>query len=274
MKSALDGRSIGEVTNSTVPIQLRVSGNSETIQFLLITSLHVPVVLGFSWLQKHNPVIDWNTSSILGWSPFCLSHCLQAAQTSSSHLPRDVSNTVDVSAIPTEYHVLLEVFSKARATSFPPHCPYACLIDLLPGITPPLGRLYSLSGPETKAIEDSLATGAVRPSASAVGACFFFVEIKDKTLRPCIDYQGLNDIAVKNLYPLPLLSSAFEPLQGATMFSKLDLRNAYHLVRIHEGDEWKTAFNTASGLFEKRVMRFGLTPLFSRLWSPMCSGIC
>ena len=58
--------------------------------------------------------------------------------------------------------------------------------------TPPRGRLYSLSGPETKAmeeyIEESLATGAVRPSASPAGAGFFFVEKKDKTLRPCIDY--------------------------------------------------------------------------------------
>ena len=55
---------------------------------------------------------------------------------------------------------------------------------------------------------------------------------KDKSLRPCIDYRGLNDITLKNRYPLPLLSSTFEMLQGATVFSKLDHRNAYHLVRI------------------------------------------
>lgn len=82
---------------------------------------------------------------------------------------------------------------------------------------------------------------------------------KDKSLRPCIDYWGLNQITVKNKYPLPLLSSAFELLQGMTVFSKLDLRNAYHLVRIREGDEWKTAFNTPLGHFEYLVMPFGLT---------------
>ena len=82
---------------------------------------------------------------------------------------------------------------------------------------------------------------------------------KDKTLRPCIDYRGLNDVTVKNRYPLPLISSAFELLQGATIFTKLDLRNAYHLVRIREGDEWKTAFNTSSGHYEYLVMPFGLT---------------
>ncbi len=64
---------------------------------------------------------------------------------------------------------------------------------------------------------------------------------------------------MKNTYPLPLMSSAFERLQGAVFFTKLDLRNAYHLVRIREGDEWKTAFNTPRGHFEYRVLPFGLS---------------
>jgi hypothetical protein len=93
-------------------------------------------------------------------------------------------------------------------------------------------------------IEDSLAAGCIRPSASPAGAWFFFVE-KDKTLRPCMDYRGLNDITVKNRYPLPLIASTYEPLQESTVFSKLDLRNTYHLVRIWEGDEWKTASSQA-----------------------------
>ncbi len=70
-------------------------------------------------------------------------------------------------------------------------------------------------------------------------------------MRPCIDYRGLNDITVKNRYPLPLMSAA-------KVFTKLDLRNAYHLVRIKERDEWKTAFNTPIGQFEYRVLPFGL----------------
>lgn len=82
---------------------------------------------------------------------------------------------------------------------------------------------------------------------------------KDGSLCPCIDFRGLNTITVKNSYPLPLLNSAFTPLQGATIFTTLDLRSAYHLVRIREGDEWKTAFNTPLGHFEYLVMPFGLT---------------
>lgn len=108
-------------------------------------------------------------------------------------------------------------------------------------------------------INDSLSAGLIRPSSSPAGAGFFFVEKRDKTLRPCIDYRGLNDNTVKNCYPLPLISSAFELLQGATIFTKLDFRNAYHLVCIREGDEWKTAFNTAAGHYEYLIMPFGLT---------------
>ena len=96
-----------------------------------------------------------------------------------------------------------------------------------------------------KYIGESLAAGLIRPSSSPAGAgFFFFVGKKDGSLRPCIDYRGLNAITVKNRYPIPLISSAFATLQKARFFTKLDLRNAYYLIRIREGDEWKTAFNT------------------------------
>lgn len=110
-----------------------------------------------------------------------------------------------------------------------------------------------------KYITEARAAGLIRPATSPFGAVFFFVEIKDKTPCPCIDFRGLNDITIKNRYPLPLLTSAFELLHGATIFSKLDLCNAYHLVRIRKGDEWKTAFNTHLGHFEYLVMPFSLT---------------
>ncbi|KAF7647357.1 hypothetical protein LDENG_00173640 [Lucifuga dentata] len=158
---------------------------------------------------------------------------------------------------------LKRVFSKSRAVSLPPHRPYDCCIELLPGTSPPRGRLFSLSLPEREAmdkyINDSLTAGIIRPSSSPAGEGFFFVERKDKSLHPCIDYRGLNNIMVKNRYPLLLMSSAFELLQDAKFFTKLDLSNAYHLVRIREGDEWKTAFNTPSGHYEYLVMPFGLT---------------
>lgn len=144
--------------------------------------------------------------------------------------------------------------------SLPPHQPFDCAIDLLPCTPVPKGRLDSLTGPDRAAMADyissSLKAGIIRLSSSPAGAGFFLVGKKDGTLRPCIDYSPLNDITVKNHYPLPLISSAFELLQSATVFTKLDLRN--HLIRIRQGDEWKTGFNTPSGHYEYLVMPFGL----------------
>lgn len=189
--------------------------------------------------------------------------CLKAASPPSALVSSEQPVSADLSNVSPVYNDLAEVFQKDRAQSLPPHRPYDCTIDLLPGTTLPTSCLYSLSLPEQEAMEryitESLAAGIIRASSSPVVAGFFFVEKKDKTLRPCIDHRGLNNITVKNKYPLPFLTSAFELLQGATIFSKLDLRNAYHSVRIRKGDEWKTAFNTHLGHFEYLVMPFGLT---------------
>lgn len=83
---------------------------------------------------------------------------------------------------------------------------------------PPKGRLFSLSETRTmeRYIHDSLVAGIIQPSSSPAGAGFFFVGKKDKSLRPCIDYRGLNDITIKNRYPLPHISSAFELLEEVT----------------------------------------------------------
>lgn len=260
---ALNGTHFCSITYVTEPVILRVSGNHvETISFYAMDNSLDDLVLGLPWLQLHNPQVNWKNGSILTWSAHCHAACL-----ASAHLPvfsQSLSEeNIDLSGVPPEYLDLRQAFSKARASSLPPHRPYDCGIDLLPGTIPPKGRIYSLSPPEREAMEkyisESLAAGLIRPSSSPAGAGFFFVEKKDKSLRPCIDYRGLNAITVKNRYPLPLMSTAFELLQDARVFTKLDLRNAYHLVRIRQGDEWKTAFNTPTGHYEYLVLPFGLT---------------
>ncbi|KAI2644119.1 Transposon Tf2-9 polyprotein [Labeo rohita] len=260
---ALNGQTLPTITTITEPITLTVSGNHcESISFYILDSPHAPVVLGHPWLIKHNPRIDWQLRSVSEWSIKCHESCLVSACPSVSEFVLQ-EKAADLCNVPAEYLDLKEVFSKSRAASLPPHRPYDCAIELLPGTSPPKGKLYSLSIPEREAMEkyisDSLAAGFIRPSSSPAGAGFFFVGKKDGSLRPCIDYRGLNNITVKNTYPLPLISSAFERLQGASIFTKLDLRNAYHLVRIRRGDEWKTAFNTPRGHFEYLVMPFGLS---------------
>uniref|UniRef100_A0A8C6PCB6 Gypsy retrotransposon integrase-like protein 1 n=1 Tax=Nothobranchius furzeri TaxID=105023 RepID=A0A8C6PCB6_NOTFU len=262
--SSLDNLNLSTITHQTVPLHLRVSGNhTETLTFYVFPSPQSPLVLGHSWLVRHNPTMDWKENKILGWSPECSLLCLRSASpTARDHPPPPLEN-IDLSTVPPVYHDLKQVFSKDRASSLPPHRPFDCAIDLLPGAPLPSSRLYHLSKPESESMEqyiqDCLAAGTIRPSSSPLGAGFFFVPKKEGSLRPCIDYRGLNQITVRNKYPLPLLSSTFEPIQDSTIFSRLDLRNAYHLVRIREGDEWKTAFKTPLGHFEYLVMPFGLT---------------
>ena len=221
--NALDGHLMGTVTHQTTPVPMLLFGNHlETIQFHILRSPRLALILGYPWLRHHNPHVDWATGSIRSWGPSCYQVCLQQASASqSSSCP---SPPPDLSGVPVEYLEFGEVFSKAKATSLPPHRPYDCAIDLHPGSTPPRGRLYSLSAPEREEametyINESLAAGIIRSSSSPAGAGFFFVQKRDKSLRPCIDYQGLNDMTIKNRYLLPLISSAFELLRRGPPYS-------------------------------------------------------
>ncbi len=136
-----------------------------------------------------------------------------------------------------------EVFSKVWATSLPPHRSSLPLISS-PGLHPLRAAFYSQSALEretiTEYIQSSLAAGIIHPFSSPTGAGFYFLD-EDKTLHPCIDYRGLNDITVKN--PLPFIYSAFELLQGASIFTKLDCRRMRRIMCSRfSGGCWRTSF--------------------------------
>jgi hypothetical protein len=85
------------------------------------------------------------------------------------------------------------------------------------------------------------------------------VQKKDRSQRMCVDYRSLNDVTVKNKYPLPRIEDLFDQMRGARVFSKIDLRSGYHQMKIRPSDIPKTAFSTRYGLYEFIVMSFGLT---------------
>ena len=91
-------------------------------------------------------------------------------------------------------------------------------------------------------IKDALTKGWICESQSPAGALILFVPKKSGKLHLCINYHGLNAVTIKNRYPLPLISELLDRLNSSVIFSKVDLRNTYHQIRIREGDEWKTAF--------------------------------
>ncbi|XP_060096945.1 uncharacterized protein LOC132573472, partial [Heteronotia binoei] len=156
-----------------------------------------------------------------------------------------------------------DVFEETGADQLPPHRPYDCAIDLVPGAPLPVGRLYPMSEPELAALRDyldkNLKRGFIRPSTSPLSAPVLFVKKKSGELRLCNDYRALNKITIRDRYPLPLIPELLDRLKGAQIYTKLDLRGAYNLVRIRPGDEWKTAFGTRYGQYEHLVMPFGLT---------------
>ena len=200
--NSLNGQNISRITKATIPLKHHISGNhQEKISLLIIDTPHSPVILGHPWMVKHSTEIDWSKHEILGWGISCSTRCLQKAH-SLAAVPQ-LEAVLDLKKIP-EYHDLKEVFRKSRATCLPPHRPYDCAIDLKTGTSPPRGRLFSLSRLENEAMEkylaESLAAGIIRPSSSPAGVGFFFVGKKDGSLRPCIDYRGINKITVKNRY--------------------------------------------------------------------------
>ena len=109
-----------------------------------------------------------------------------------------------------------------------------------------------------KFLEENLKSGRIRPSNSPMASPFFFVKKKDGALRPVQDYRKLNEMTIKNRYPLPLIQELIDKLKLSKVFSKMDIRWGYNNIRIKEGDEWKAAFRTNKGLFEPTVMFFGL----------------
>ena len=169
----------------------------------------------------------------------------------------------NLSSVPKAYHDFADIFSKAKASVLTPPQEYNLKIELEEGVPLPPGRLYSLSHVELKTlrgfIDENLHFGFIHPTSSFHAAPVLFIKKKDGSLQLCIDYRGLNKISKKDRYPLPLISDLLDSPSQAKVYTKIDLRHAYHLVRIAEGDEWKTAFRTRYGSYEWQVMLFGLT---------------
>jgi len=240
----------------------------------------VDIFLPFWWIDKHPPWGAWQDPEIRFDSDECLRKCTRYEQADFSQTWDDAvaadpsARTIGyVSAVeegepqgkvPPEFRQYLGIMGKEGAEALPDHRSYDCQINLKEGSTPPWGPIYPLSEEELQVLQEWLGemerTGKIRHSTSAAGSPILFVpKPHGRGLRLCVDYRALNRITVPNRYPLPLMQELQDRVQGAEWFTKMDLKNGFHLIRIKEGDEWKTAFRTRYGLFEFQVMPFGLT---------------
>jgi hypothetical protein len=110
-----------------------------------------------------------------------------------------------------------------------------------------------------KTLTELLGKNFIRVSKSPAAAPILLVRKPSGGIRFCVDYRGLNEITIKDRYPLPLIRETLRNIASARWFTKLDIIAAFHKIRIHPGEEWKTAFRTRYGLYEWNVTPFGLT---------------
>jgi hypothetical protein len=278
---ALNGQDLAVLGHSRVAYSISDSHNTTRAgidNFAIGDISGFDMIVGMPWLEKWNPLPNFSTKTLRfnngrkKFQKIAMESPVQFANTA-----RDSSNAcyamyattlgksrAEGDRLPEAYRGRYEeAFSEEMASVLADHGPHEMRIDIVEGKKVPFGPLYSLSAPEAEVlrnyIEEYLARGWIRPSRSEAGAPILFAKKKDGGLRLCVDYRGLNTVTVKNRYPLPLIQESLERLGSAKIYSKLDLKEAYHRIRIKSGDEWKTAFRTRYGLYEYTVMPFGLT---------------
>jgi hypothetical protein len=203
---------------------------------LIVMGTHgIDVILGMNWLDMYQAIISCDKRIIKLVSPLGeevvaelvsleprKGGCHQMAIDSKEADPLETIKVV--SEFP-------DVFPK-DLPGMPPERKVEFAIELLPGTAPISKRAYRVSGPKLvelkKQIDVLSEKGYIKPSTSPWAAPVLFVEKKDGTRRMCIDYQALNDVTIKNKYPLPRIEDLFDQLRGASVFSKIDLRLGYH----------------------------------------------
>jgi hypothetical protein len=170
----------------------------------------------------------------------------------------DATSTLDIRTVSEYPDVFLEELSGMSSDR-----EIELVIELVPGTAPIFKRPYRMATNQLAELKEQLQElldkGYICPSASPWGAPIIFVLKKDGTQRMCIDYCSLNEVTIKNKYPLPRIDDLFDKLKRACVFSKIDLRSGYHQLKIQASDIPKTTFITRYGLYKYTVMSLGLT---------------
>ncbi|SJL14064.1 uncharacterized protein ARMOST_17517 [Armillaria ostoyae] len=288
----------GDITEY-VEVRLTIGNHKERIDLAVTDLGSKDLYLGHDWLKRHNPAINWETGTVIFGRCSCVRNpfplpdagpddhwdeeledgdTILAVNMEEELTIRAMHHANDLAAaahaekptktfeemVPPDYRSFRDLFSKENFDELPERKPWDHAIELVPNAKSTLDcKVYPLNRNEQeqldKFLNENLESGRITESKSPFASPFFFVKKKDGSLRPVQDYRKLNEMTIKNRYPLPLISELIDKLQGAKYFTKLDVRWGYNNVRIKEGDEHKAAFRTNRGLFEPTVMFFGLT---------------
>jgi hypothetical protein len=238
-------------------VRILLSGVVFLADLAVLPSQGIDVILGMDWLTKHNGVISCANKTVLLTDHQGKSVSCQAQPPAQD--PMVFNLAAESISMVEEF---MDVFPE-ELPGMPPEREVEFYIDLIPGTAPIAKRPYRMAPTELAELKLQIAElqqkGYIRPNSSPWGAPVLFVAKKDGSMRMCIDYRSLNEVTIKNKYPLPRIDDLFDQLQGAKYFSKIDLRSGYHQLRIKEADVQKTAFVTRYRQYEFTVMPFGLT---------------
>jgi hypothetical protein len=287
LAEAVNGSNMTIYGLTEAEVNLRDSRGKERVQWIdfVVTDLHRhQMFLGLPWVDAYQPKLNFVLRRFLhrGEKAKDARPYQKVALETATEFNRTMKqggsaiyaclvgsvvdlaqNGSDESELRQEYQDFADVFSEEEASTLASHGPQDLAIELQPGTQPPHQPLYNLSETELqylrKYLDEYLQRGWIRRSKSPAGAPILFAKKKDGGLRLCVDYRGLNKITIRDRHPLPLITESLERLAKARFYTKLDIRDAYHRIRIKEGDEWKTAFKTRYGHFKYIVMPFGLT---------------
>ena len=277
-----------------------IIGGQEFLANLILLDIHdFDVILAMDWISRHHATVDCYRKEVRFcrpgqtevvfyglWKtlPFSIMTAMKASKMLRKSYQRYLAYAIEVrdSGSRLEDIPVVREFSDVfpeDLPGIPPDREIDFQIELALRTEPISKAPYRMAPLELKELkvqmEELVSKGFVRPSTSPWGAPVLFVKKNDGSLRLCIDYRELNKVTIRNQYPLPRIDDLFDQLQGARVFSKIDLRSGYHQLKIRSKDVPKTTFKTRYGHYEFLVMPFGLTnapvvfmDLMNRIFQP------
>src|SRR4051812_14291938 len=252
-----------ESSRAVPDVVISIQGAIFSSPLIVLPCSDIDVILGIDWLVKYKAKIDSPSKTVLlthdSGAEIWYTCGSTAGSTQYYALNAGVAPLIEEVRVVCEFP---DVFPE-ELPGIPPMRAIEFVIELEPGTQPISRHPYKMCLEELIEIKKQLVQlekdGFIRASTSPWGAPCLFVRKKDGTSRLVQDYRGINKKTIKKKYPLPRINDLFEQLNGARVFSKLDLKMGYHQIRVREEDIPKTAFSTRYGLYEFTVMTFGFS---------------
>jgi hypothetical protein len=220
-------------------VNRKIRGVDFVANLIILESKGIDVILGMDWLSKYEVLIDCAKKSVKMTTPEgkemeFVGEPVVTAKVVAIHAKVNELDASQGSEVPV-VNEFPDVFPE-ELPRMPPDQDIEFVIELKPGTSPLYKTPYRMATLELaelkEHIKELLEKGFIRPSSSPRGVPMIFVPKKDGTQKLCVDYHALNEVTVKNKYPLPRIDDLFDQLRGACVFSKIDLRSGYHQLKI------------------------------------------